>query len=126
MSKMYYNSDCKMELLNNLTVAVIGYGSQGHAHAQNLRDSGVKVVARGAAIGHVSPEAVAGGNIALVENGDLIKIDIPNCSLELLIDEKTLAERRSKKVFAPKKALRGYLKRYAALVSSADKGAKLC
>ena len=44
MSKMYYNSDCKMELLNNLTVAVIGYGSQGHAHAQNLRDSGVKVV----------------------------------------------------------------------------------
>ena len=41
---MYYNSDCKMELLNNLTVAVIGYGSQGHAHAQNLRDSGVKVV----------------------------------------------------------------------------------
>ena len=41
---MYYDADCKMELLNNLTVAVIGYGSQGHAHAQNLRDSGVKVV----------------------------------------------------------------------------------
>ena len=44
MSKMYYDNDCNKELLNNLTVAVIGYGSQGHAHAQNLRDSGVKVV----------------------------------------------------------------------------------
>ena len=44
MSKMYYNADCNPELLKNLTVAVIGYGSQGHAHAQNLRDSGVRVV----------------------------------------------------------------------------------
>ena len=44
MSKMYYDCDCKCELLKNLTVAVIGYGSQGHAHAQNLRDSGVNVV----------------------------------------------------------------------------------
>ena len=44
MSKMYYDNDCSKELLNNLTVAVIGYGSQGHAHAQNLRDSGVNVV----------------------------------------------------------------------------------
>ena len=44
MSKMYYNEDCNPELLKNLTVAVIGYGSQGHAHAQNLRDSGVNVV----------------------------------------------------------------------------------
>ena len=44
MSKMYYNENCNLELLKNLTVAVIGYGSQGHAHAQNLRDSGVNVV----------------------------------------------------------------------------------
>ena len=44
MSKMYYDNDCNKELLKNLTVAVIGYGSQGHAHAQNLRDSGVKVI----------------------------------------------------------------------------------
>ena len=44
MSKMYYNENCNPELLKNLTVAVIGYGSQGHAHAQNLRDSGVNVV----------------------------------------------------------------------------------
>ena len=44
MSKMYYDNDCNKELLKDLTVAVIGYGSQGHAHAQNLRDSGVKVI----------------------------------------------------------------------------------
>ena len=44
MAKMYYESDCKLELLNGKTVAVIGYGSQGHAHAQNLRDSGVQVI----------------------------------------------------------------------------------
>ena len=63
---------------------------------------------------------------ALVEEGDLIKIDIPNYSLELLVDEKTLALRRNKKDFSSKRSLTGYLKRYAALVSSADKGAKLC
>ena len=106
------------------TSAIVGMGLD--ADVALITDGRFSGATRGAAIGHVSPEAVAGGNIALVENGDLIKIDIPNCSLELLIDEKTLAERRSKKVFAPKKALRGYLKRYAALVSSADKGAKLC
>ena len=81
---------------------------------------------RGAAIGHVSPEAVSGGNIALVEEGDLIKIDIPNYSLELLVNDETLDARRAKKVFASQRQLTGYLKRYAALVSSADKGAKLC
>ena len=81
---------------------------------------------RGAAIGHISPEAVSGGTIALVEEGDLIKIDIPNYSLELLVDESTLATRREKKVFIRERELTGYLKRYAKLVSSADKGAKLC
>ena len=69
---------------------------------------------------------VSGGTIALVEEGDLIKIDIPNYSLELLVDNDTLEARRAKKVFAPHRQLTGYLKRYAALVSSADKGAKLC
>ena len=81
---------------------------------------------RGAAIGHISPEAVSGGTIALVEEGDLIKIDIPDYSLELLVDDKTLEARRAEKVFSPQRQLTGYLKRYAALVSSADKGAKLC
>jgi len=44
MAKMYYDSDCNLELLKNKTVAIIGYGSQGHAHAQNLKESGVNVV----------------------------------------------------------------------------------
>ncbi len=78
---------------------------------------------RGAAIGHVSPEAAAGGLIAYVENGDKIKIDIPAHSLTLLVDEAEL-ERR-KKAFAgwPGRKVNGYLKRYMERVSSADKGA---
>ncbi len=78
---------------------------------------------RGAAIGHVSPEAAAGGTIAYVENGDRIQIDIPSHSLTLLVDDAEL-ERR-KKAFAgwQGRALGGYLKRYMARVSSADKGA---
>ena len=44
MVKMYYDSDCNLDLLKGKTVAIIGYGSQGHAHAQNLKDSGVNVV----------------------------------------------------------------------------------
>ena len=73
-----------------------------------------------------SPEAVSGGNIALVEEGDLIQIDIPKGSLELLVKEEVLSQRRQTKVFARERKLTGYLKRYAALVSSADKGAVLC
>ena len=106
------------------TSAIAGMGLD--ADVALITDGRFSGATRGAAIGHVSPEAVSGGNIALVEDGDLIKIDIPNYSLELLVDENPLAERRSRKVFAPKRQLSGYLKRYAALVSSADKGAKLC
>ena len=106
------------------TSAIAGMGLD--ADVALITDGRFSGATRGAAIGHVSPEAVSGGNIALVEEGDLIKIDIPNYSLELLVDENTLAERRSRKDFAPKRQLSGYLKRYAALVSSADKGAKLC
>ncbi|MBQ8756028.1 MAG: dihydroxy-acid dehydratase [Lentisphaeria bacterium] len=106
------------------TSAIAGMGLD--ADVALITDGRFSGATRGAAIGHVSPEAISGGNIALVEEGDLIKIDIPNYSLELLVDENTLAERRSRKVFAPKRQLSGYLKRYAALVSSADKGAKLC
>ena len=106
------------------TSAIAGMGLD--ADVALITDGRFSGATRGAAIGHVSPEAVSGGNIALVEDGDLIKIDIPNYSLELLVDENLLAERRSRKVFAPERQLSGYLKRYAALVSSADKGAKLC
>ena len=106
------------------TSAIAGMGLD--ADVALITDGRFSGATRGAAIGHISPEAVSGGTIALVEEGDLIRIDIPDYSLELLVDDETLAARRAKKVFAPQLQLTGYLKRYAALVSSADKGAKLC
>ncbi len=78
---------------------------------------------RGAAIGHISPEAAAGGLIALVEEGDTIDIDIPNKSLTLRLPEEEIDRRRAAFTQPERPALTGYLKRYAALVSSADKGA---
>ena len=78
---------------------------------------------RGAAIGHVSPEAASGGMIGLVEEGDIIAIDIPAGKLELKVDETVLAERRAKWVCPPPNVTKGYLARYAKLVSSANKGA---
>ncbi len=77
---------------------------------------------RGASIGHVSPEAASGGNIALVENGDEIYIDIPNRKIELLVSDKELEERRKKLPKFQSKA-KGYLKKYALHVSSAAQGA---
>ncbi len=77
---------------------------------------------RGASIGHVSPEAVSGGPIAYVKEGDIISIDIPNYKIELKVSEEELAKRR-KEMPLKKKEVSGYLKRYAAQVSSADKGA---
>lgn len=80
---------------------------------------------RGAAIGHISPEAASGGLIALVQEGDLIDIDIPAKHLNLMVPEAEIALRRAS-FEAPKRApLSGYLKRYAAMVSSADQGAVL-
>ena len=78
---------------------------------------------RGAAIGHVSPEAASGGMIGLVEEGDTIAIDIPNGKLELKVSDEVLAERRAKWVCPPPNVTKGYLARYAKLVSSANKGA---
>ncbi len=77
---------------------------------------------RGAAIGHVSPEAASGGLIGLVEEGDTISIDIPNRKLELVVDEAVLAERKAN--FQPlEKELKGYIKRYASMVTSGSNGA---
>lgn len=77
----------------------------------------------GAAIGHISPEAAAGGPIAYIKDGDKITIDIPNYSLKLLVSDEEMEERKkTMKIREPKK-LTGYLKRYAKNVSSADKGA---
>jgi len=78
---------------------------------------------RGASIGHVSPEAAAGGIIALVEEGDLIRIDIPALKLELLVDEDILAARKAKWQAPDLKITTGYMKRYAQMVQSASTGA---
>jgi len=80
---------------------------------------------RGAAIGHISPEAMAGGLIALVEEGDLIAIDIPRGKLELKVDDAELNRRRAAWVCPEPKVKHGSLARYAKMVSSADKGAIL-
>ncbi|MGW8768017.1 dihydroxy-acid dehydratase [Streptomyces sp. NPDC055815] len=82
----------------------------------------------GLSIGHASPEAASGGTIALVEDGDRIRIDIPNRSIELLVDDETLAARREALggVYAPKNRERkvsAALRAYAAMATSADKGA---
>ena len=78
---------------------------------------------RGASIGHISPEAAAGGAIGLVEEGDMISIDIPANKLELLVDEGTLAKRRESWKPVVKPVPNGYLKRYRRLVTSANTGA---
>ena len=78
---------------------------------------------RGASIGHVSPEAVSGGTIAYVKDGDIISIDIPNYSITLKVSDEELEERKKTMKIEEKPELTGYLKRYAKMVSSADKGA---
>lgn len=80
---------------------------------------------RGAAIGHVSPEAAAGGLIALVEEGDPIAIDIPNGSIQLLVDEETLAKRQAAWVKPEPNVTEGWLYRYQRMVTSGSKGAVL-
>ena len=78
---------------------------------------------RGAASGHVSPEAGSGGNIAYVQDGDMISIDIPNYTITLEVSDEELEKRKQTMPILKKDHLTGYLKRYAKLVSSADKGA---
>lgn len=78
---------------------------------------------RGASIGHVSPEAVRGGLIAYVKNGDIISINIPAYSIELKVDEAEIAKRKAEMPIKKKSGIKGALKRYSEQVSSADKGA---
>ena len=82
-------------------------------------------VSRGASIGHVSPEAAAGGLMAYVQDGDQIAIDIPNHSINLLVSEEEISKRKAASVPQPPKQVTGYLKRYRAMVTSANKGAML-
>ena len=112
-----------MREMLNPTSAICGMGlGESVALITDGRFSGAT---RGAAIGHVSPEAAAGGNIALVRDGDIIAIDIPACSVTLKVSDDELAARRAAWVCPEPRVKTGYLARYAKLVSSADKGAVL-
>jgi dihydroxy-acid dehydratase len=103
------------------TAAISGLGLQNVALITDGRFSGAT---RGPCIGHVSPEAAVGGNIALVEDGDTISIDIPARKLEVKLSDDELAERRAK--WKPKeKELKGYLAKYVKLVRGAEEGAAL-
>ena len=110
------------EMLNPTSaIAGMGLGSS----VALITDGRFSGASRGASIGHVSPEAAVGGNIALVEEGDIIKIDIDNHSLNIDISDEELENRRAKWQPREPKITTGYLARYAALVSSAKKGAIL-
>ena len=112
-----------MREMLNPTSAICGMGlGESVALITDGRFSGAT---RGAAIGHVSPEAAAGGTIGLVEEGDLISIDIPAHRVHLEVSDDVLAERKAKLVMPEPKVKTGYLARYASLVTSADKGAVL-
>lgn len=105
------------------TSAIAGMGLDKYVAL--ITDGRFSGATKGASIGHVSPEAAEGGTIALVEEGDIISIDIPNGKLEVLVDYEVLEERRKNlKPFEPK-IKEGYLARYAKLVSSASTGAIL-
>ena len=78
---------------------------------------------RGPCIGHISPEAMVGGPIALVEDGDMIRLNIPERSLEVLVDDSVLADRQANWVRPEPKIKKGWLSRYAAVVTSANTGA---
>ncbi len=115
--------DPSMREMLNPTSAICGMGL-GESVAL-LTDGRFSGATRGASIGHISPEAAAGGNIALVEEGDRIAIDIPNCSIRLLVSDEELQRRRTAWVCPEPKIKTGYLARYAKLVTSADQGAIL-
>ena len=112
-----------MREMLNPTSAIVGMGL-GDSVAL-ITDGRFSGATRGASIGHVSPEAAAGGTIALVEEGDTISIDIANNRITLDVPDDVLAARRAAWVCPPPKVTTGYLARYAKLVSSADKGAIL-
>ncbi len=90
-----------------------------------ITDGRFSGVSRGASIGHVSPEAAAGGLIAYIKDGDIISIDIPGHKLELKVSEEEIEKRKQAIVPNPPKKVSGYLKRYRALVTSASRGAVL-
>ena len=109
-----------MREMLNPTSALTGMGL-GSSVAL-ITDGRFSGATRGAAIGHVSPEAAAGGVIGLIEDGDLVEVDITNRALNVKVSDQVLAQRKAAWK-APEKELSGYLKRYAAHVTSASQGA---
>jgi dihydroxy-acid dehydratase len=90
-----------------------------------ITDGRFSGASRGASIGHVSPEAAVGGPIAFVEEGDIIKINIPELTIELAVSDEELEARRAKWQPREPKVTTGYLKRYASMVTSGNRGAVL-
>ena len=110
------------EMLNPTSaIAGMGLGSS----VALITDGRFSGASRGASIGHVSPEAAVGGPIAFVEEGDIIKIDIDNHSLELVISEEEMARRKAAWTPREPKVTTGYLARYAKMVTSGNRGAVL-
>ena len=112
-----------MREMLNPTSAIAGYGL-GSSVAL-ITDGRFSGASRGASIGHVSPEAAVGGPIALVEEGDIIKINIPELKLELDVSEEELERRRAAWQPREPKVKTGYLARYASMVTSGNRGAIL-
>lgn len=110
------------EMLNPTSaIAGMGLGST----VALITDGRFSGASRGASIGHISPEAAVGGPIALVEEGDIISIDIPNMTIHMDVSEEELAKR--KEAWQPRepRIKEGYLRRYAAQVTSGNMGAIL-
>ena len=111
-----------MREMLNPTSAIQGMGLGSDVAL--ITDGRFSGASRGASIGHVCPEAAVGGIIGIVKDGDMISIDIPNYKLELLVDDAEI-QRRMKEFKPKKKELKGYLRRYAAQVTSSAQGAIL-
>lgn len=110
------------EMLNPTSaIAGMGLGSS----VALITDGRFSGASRGASIGHVSPEAAVGGPIALVEEGDIIKINIPELKLEVAVSDEEMARRRAAWTPRQPKITTGYLARYAAMVTSGNRGAIL-
>ena len=110
-----------MQEMLNPTAVISGRGLK----VALITDGRFSGASRGACIGHISPEAMAGGPIAFIEDGDLIDIDIPNRKLELRVSDEELAKRKAAWVKPEPKIKTGYLSRYAKLTTSASRGAVL-
>ncbi len=110
-----------MREMLNPTSAIAGMGLDKEVAL--ITDGRFSGATRGASIGHVSPEAIRGGTIAYVQEGDLISINIPAYSIELKVSDEELAKRKASTKILQKEGIKGALKRYSMQVSSADKGA---